>query len=242
MGHVAALRLRGYEVPTPIFLPGVGAVMFSSPVERRDDEAFIAIGGPLLGSFAAVLVFVGWALIEDKQETLAQNLLFVSALGVSINLFNLIPISPFDGGRITQAVGSWVVYPGIAVLVWLTIAVAPPMAWLLWLLLLPRATVFSKNVRFVLALLLWGTMTTQLLLDLSMQTWFISLVYCLVGILLVFVAKHPNANKQHLAYLARPQLPLVQRCLWFCHYLLLVAVLVAVLMVQIPILLKPLAQ
>jgi Zn-dependent protease len=84
-GHAVAMQREGIPASAPVFIPFVGA--FIAMRGRPRDayvEAKVAIGGPLLGSLAA------WA-------TLAAGL---GHVGVLLNLFNLIPVSPLDGGRI----------------------------------------------------------------------------------------------------------------------------------------------
>src|SRR5262245_33796817 len=95
LGHAIAMQRGGIPASAPVFIPFVGA--FIAMRGRPRDayvEAKVALGGPLLGSIAA------WA-------TLAAGLVFevplLVALGHSatlLNLFNLIPVHPLDGGRI----------------------------------------------------------------------------------------------------------------------------------------------
>jgi|SRR3989344_7938443 len=100
MGHVIALRLRGYESSTPVFIPFLGAAIFAPKFTDRDNEAFVGYGGPLLGSIGAVALFAVWFFLPTDSVA-AQLVLITSYFGVYLNLFNMIPISPLDGGRIT---------------------------------------------------------------------------------------------------------------------------------------------
>lgn len=106
-GHMAAARWRRIPMDLPIFLPFIGAFVLYFPQQqeegdsqtgpRIDDGAFIAIGGPALGTAAAA---VCWALAARLgSETLA----LVALLGMWVNLFNLIPMAPLDGGQIIGA-------------------------------------------------------------------------------------------------------------------------------------------
>jgi Zn-dependent protease len=60
-------------------------------------EAKLAIAGPILGSAGALAIYLlGLAYDSDPLKALAF-------LGFFINLFNLLPVVPLDGGRIVAA-------------------------------------------------------------------------------------------------------------------------------------------
>jgi Zn-dependent protease len=64
-------------------------------------EAYVGIGGPLLGTFAAVVVL-------GAAYATGSALLFAGAsVGFFLNLFNMLPLSPLDGGRIAGAISRW---------------------------------------------------------------------------------------------------------------------------------------
>lgn len=98
MGHAVAMRLEGIPAGAPVFIPFVGAfVAMQGRPRNAAVEAKVAMAGPVAGSLAA------WATLWAGVE-LGQPLL--QALGhtaVLINLFNLVPVSPLDGGRIVTA-------------------------------------------------------------------------------------------------------------------------------------------
>lgn len=93
MGHVIALRWKGYPISLPVFIPFLGAVIFTKDHGDRETEAYIGYGGPLLGSIAAFLCMAAGLL------TGSSLLLLTAFLGVYLNLFNMLPIRPLDGGR-----------------------------------------------------------------------------------------------------------------------------------------------
>lgn len=106
MGHYFAARKAQLPVSTPIFIPFVGA--FISMKEQPKDaktEALVAIGGPLLGSFASVIC-LGMYYATNKSIFMA-----LAYSGFILNLFNLIPIHPLDGGRIVTAISPalWII-------------------------------------------------------------------------------------------------------------------------------------
>jgi Zn-dependent protease len=109
MGHVAAAKLEGIPVTAPTFIPFFGA-MITMKQNPRDawSEAVMAYGGPLAGGVAS---WICWLLAIEWQWPL---LTAVAVAGFALNLFNLIPLSPLDGGRICAAVSRWFWLLGIA--------------------------------------------------------------------------------------------------------------------------------
>jgi Zn-dependent protease len=99
MGHYVAARQRGLAVGAPMFIPFVGAwiELKDQPLDVRT-EAYVAMAGPLVGTAGAVAVYL-WG-----RQTGSQLLLAIAYAGLFLNLFNLLPISPLDGGRITAII------------------------------------------------------------------------------------------------------------------------------------------
>lgn len=111
MGHFLAARLRGLSVGLPTFIPFVGAwVDLKNHPHNAETEAFVGLGGPLLGTVGAMLCYF---LARNYNATW---LLAVAYSGFFLNLFNLIPLSPFDGGRITAVLSPRVWLLGVPVL------------------------------------------------------------------------------------------------------------------------------
>lgn len=103
MGHAVVLRRRGIKAGWPVFLPFIGAFisMKSTPASVYE-EAESALAGPLAGTAGAFVVWwAGSALNSDLLVSLA-------ATGFLLNLFNLLPALPLDGGRVAGAL-----HPGI---------------------------------------------------------------------------------------------------------------------------------
>jgi len=128
-GHAIAMKRLGLEAGAPVFIPFVGAVIAMKSVPRDAYvEAVVGIGGPLLGSLGAlVCLVVAWASGSLFWYSLAST-------GFLINLFNLIPISPLDGGRIVGVISRWLWVAGYAVGIVVFFATRSPILFLILLL------------------------------------------------------------------------------------------------------------
>jgi len=106
MGHVIAMRMMGIRASAPMFIPFVGAhIVMKSMPKNAFVEAVAAYGGPLLGTIGAI----GCAGIGIYSQNLFWFAL--ASTGFLLNLFNLLPISPLDGGRIIGVISPklWIV-------------------------------------------------------------------------------------------------------------------------------------
>ena len=95
MGHVVALQREGIPASAPVFIPFIGAAIAMRGLPRDAHvEAKVAIAGPIAGSLAA------WATLAAGLQLGQPLLVALGHTAVLLNLFNLIPVSPLDGGRI----------------------------------------------------------------------------------------------------------------------------------------------
>nr|WP_297524219.1 site-2 protease family protein [uncultured Roseateles sp.] len=133
MGHYLAARQKGLNVGLPTFIPFVGAwIELKEMPHDAQTEAYVGLGGPLLGTVGATVCYLmarSWNL---------DWLLAVSYAGFFLNLFNLIPMSPFDGGRITAVLSPRIWFAGVPVLVGLFLYRPSPMLLLIALLAAPQ--------------------------------------------------------------------------------------------------------
>jgi len=116
LGHFVAARQRGLDVGLPTFIPFVGAwVELKDMPHNVATEAYVAVAGPIAGTLASMALF--WA----SESTGSHLLLALAYSGFFINLINLIPMMPFDGGRVVAIVSPkiWLVGLPIALAVWL---------------------------------------------------------------------------------------------------------------------------
>jgi len=135
MGHVFVAWRMGVPVSAPIFIPFMGALILQKRQARSAwDEALIGIGGPAAGTLAGVICLL---LYQVTRNPLFLGLAFT---GFFLNLFNMIPIFPLDGGWITGAIHPrlWLVGIGVMGLLYAVGFLRNPFILVLILLSLPR--------------------------------------------------------------------------------------------------------
>jgi Zn-dependent protease len=133
LGHYIAARQRGLDVGAPTFIPFVGAwIQLKEQPKSVETEAYVAAAGPFLGTLAA------FACYFLARETDSRLLLALSYAGFFINLFNLLPLSPLDGGRITAIISPRIWLVGAPLLVALAVWRPSPMLILVAVLALPH--------------------------------------------------------------------------------------------------------
>src|SRR5919202_298859 len=132
MGHVLEARRQGLPVSAPLFVPFLGALITMKQMPHDAwREAKVAIAGPLLGSAGALALYLAGAAADSRP------LKALAFLGFFINLFNLLPVIPLDGGRITAALH--------------------PALWFAGFLALLALVLFRPNPILIIILLLAGS-------------------------------------------------------------------------------------
>jgi Zn-dependent protease len=99
LGHYLTFRNFGISASLPFFIPGFGAfVAARGPAPSLSVEAIASIAGPVYGLAAAGVCY--WV-----AATTHQPFWYAAAyVGFFLNALNLLPIPPFDGGRIAAAI------------------------------------------------------------------------------------------------------------------------------------------
>jgi Zn-dependent protease len=129
MGHVIQLRREGIEASAPVFIPFLGAAVWSKSLGNdAAAEARVGLAGPVLGSLGA-LACVGIYAATDYEFWKA-----LAFVGFFLNLINLLPVLPLDGGRAMAALSPWMWLVGYATLVVLTFVAPNPILLLILLL------------------------------------------------------------------------------------------------------------
>jgi Zn-dependent protease len=130
MGHVIQLRREGVEASAPIFIPFLGAMIAAKSL--GDDavaEARVGLAGPILGTIGTL---VPLAIYLATGSDLWQALAYV---GFFINLINLLPVLPLDGGRAMAVLGPKIWIAGILIAVAATVVFLGPFMLLIVLFL-----------------------------------------------------------------------------------------------------------
>jgi Zn-dependent protease len=132
-GHLLLAKRFGLKVGAPVFIPFMGAVIALKEAPKNAwIEAWVGIGGPLLGTAGAVVC--------EGLFVLTGNPLFraLAFTGFFLNLFNLMPIGFLDGGRIVTALSPWLWLVGAALMVVLLVLHPNFLIGLILILSLPR--------------------------------------------------------------------------------------------------------
>jgi Zn-dependent protease len=137
MGHALELKRLGVPFSAPIFIPFVGAMIGMK--QLPDDawkEARVGLAGPVVGSAGAA---VCWAVGE---ATGSNTLRAVAYVGFFLNLFNLLPFLPLDGGRAAAALhpAVW----GVGLLLVLGLVIVRPNPILILILVVGGMEVFNR--------------------------------------------------------------------------------------------------
>jgi Zn-dependent protease len=121
MGHVIALRREGIKASAPMFIPFLGAVISARSLgDNALAEARVGLAGPILGSIgSAAVAILGLLTHTGLLEALGY-------IGFFLNLFNLLPVVPLDGGRAMAAMAPWMWFLGFGAMVLLDFVAPNP--------------------------------------------------------------------------------------------------------------------
>ena len=129
MGHVLEAKRQGLPVSAPFFIPFLGAaIQMKRMPQSAWHEALNGIAGPILGTAGAAVIWAIGAYFDSRP------LVALAFLGFLINLFNLVPFLPLDGGRIAVAIHPWIVALGLVALIGLVIVQPNPILILILIL------------------------------------------------------------------------------------------------------------
>ena len=128
MGHVIQLRREGIKASAPMFIPFLGAYVGMKELPKdAAAEARVGLAGPILGSLGCLIPLAVYGATGDEFW---KALAFV---GFFLNLFNLLPVLPLDGGRAMAALTPWMWFVGYGLLVGATFVFPSPIMLLILL-------------------------------------------------------------------------------------------------------------
>jgi Zn-dependent protease len=129
MGHVIQLRREGIEASAPVFIPFLGALVWAKSLGGNAlAEARVGLAGPVLGTIGAAACI---PIAEATGNNLWRALAFT---GFFLNLFNLLPVVPLDGGRAMAAMTPWMWFAGLLAVLVLAFTYPNPIILLIALL------------------------------------------------------------------------------------------------------------
>lgn len=104
MGHFIAMKIFGYKDLGMFFIPLLGAYVSGTKREvSQRESAIILLAGPLPGIIIGIIFF---ELMQQNPfgEIAGISYSYISLFFVILNLFNLLPIYPLDGGQLLNRV------------------------------------------------------------------------------------------------------------------------------------------
>jgi Zn-dependent protease len=124
MGHVLQLKREGIEASAPMFIPFIGAFVAMKQIPKDAlAEARVGLAGPVLGTLAGIATL---GLYAATQNPVFLGLAYFNFI---INLLNLAPLLPLDGGRAVGAMSPVFQFLGLVTMVGLFF-VAPIMVFI----------------------------------------------------------------------------------------------------------------
>ena len=112
MGHYIQLRREGVKPSGMLFIPFLGAAVGTRSLGGSAlAEARVGLAGPILGSIGAAACI---PLADATGNNFWRALAFT---GFFLNLFNLAPVVPLDGGRAMAAMAPWMWFVGFGAIV-----------------------------------------------------------------------------------------------------------------------------
>ena len=103
IGHVLQLRREGIKATAPMFIPFLGAFVAMKELPKdAGAEARVGLAGPVLGTAGCLIPMAIWLATGSDFWQAA------TFIGFFLNLFNLLPVLPLDGGRAMAALSSWI--------------------------------------------------------------------------------------------------------------------------------------
>lgn len=99
LGHFIAMKKFGYRDVQMFFVPFMGAYVSGEPHRvSQYQKAVTLLAGPLPGIVLGIIC--GWLYVQTSHPFYFQSALLLLLL----NVFNLLPVSPLDGGQLLETI------------------------------------------------------------------------------------------------------------------------------------------
>lgn len=97
LGHFVCMKIFKYDDTRILFIPFLGGLTIGSKKQiSQKQQLFVLLAGPVPGILIGLLIFfIG-------GETLNNLVIKYGIISLGLNIFNLLPIIPLDGGRIIE--------------------------------------------------------------------------------------------------------------------------------------------
>ena len=115
LGHYSVAKFLNLKVEFGGFTP-FGAYIVHENTKNCKENALIAIGGPVFGGILGLIYYVVYCFTGD------YTFLVLCFNSIILNLANLIPVNPLDGGYIAEAISPVICYMGFPFLLYLFIS------------------------------------------------------------------------------------------------------------------------
>src|SRR5262249_38522390 len=134
-------------VGAPTFIPFVGAwIQLKEMPHDAETEAYVAIAGPVVGTIAAVGCYYAARWYDSGL------LLALAFAGLTLNLFNLIPLKPLDRRRLTPVLPPRARLIGLPILLALFLWRPSPLLLMIGILAIPQIIAAIREMRMPAAL------------------------------------------------------------------------------------------
>jgi Zn-dependent protease len=129
LGHYLQMRREGVKANWMVFIPFLGAAVGARSLgDNALAEARIGLAGPIVGTLGAA------ALLPVHAATGNELFLALAFTGFFLNLFNLVPIGPLDGGRAMAALSPPMWFVGLGIMALLAFTFPNPLVFLILVL------------------------------------------------------------------------------------------------------------
>lgn len=99
LGHLLAMKIFGYRALNMLFIPMLGAMVSGNKLKAsQHQKVIISFMGPLPGILLGCGLFL-WMIFNTPNVLAIEFALLL----ISINILNMIPLDPLDGGNIIES-------------------------------------------------------------------------------------------------------------------------------------------